>query len=89
MVGGNDQSALRGYILNAVEFDVPEQSTEKPNDGPEDLKRPLRKLTSARRRSCGLFLNRICSVTDSSDSSSRFDRFSLSYNGHSLSMNST
>ena len=63
MIGGDDHSASRGYILKSVELDVPEQPAEKANDGPEYLERPLRKLTSARRRSWGLLLNRICSVT--------------------------
>lgn len=63
MIGGNDHAASRGYILKSVELDVPEQPAEKSNDRPEHFKRPLRKLTSARRRSCAVFLNRICSVT--------------------------
>jgi len=63
MIGGNDHSASRGYILKSVELDVPEQTAEKANNGSEHFERPLRKLTSARRRSWAVFLNRICSVT--------------------------
>ena len=42
MVGSNDQSAVLGHVLDAVELDFPQQTTEEVNNRPENLEHPLR-----------------------------------------------
>lgn len=43
--GDNDTAAAGRNVLDAGELDLPEQPAEETDDWPQDLERPLRKLT--------------------------------------------